>query len=307
MQFIRSNSDKPTHRLHFNKKEREEQVMGYLFVLPVVLVIVLLVFCPLIQGFSMSLRSLNYSLGTADHFVGFRNYLRVIQDPDTISTAVNSLQYLVTALVLQLALGMVFALTLNRQFPGRGILLALAIVPWALPGIVSGVLWSRIFHPDNGLLNNILFRMGLISHYHLWFSNRFLSIVFISLVFVWNNLPLTILTLMAGLQTISKELYDASSVDGAGPLYQFRFITLPLLRPSIAVVLTVATVNSLGIFDQIYVMNGVALSTRSLAQQIYAMTFQQLRFGQGTALAFWLTIVTLVISISYIRNLRTVR
>ncbi len=288
-------------------KKREEQALGYFFILPVAVVILVLVYYPMIQGFNMSLHSLNYSQGASNAFIGFKNYLQVLKNSDTLYTAANSALYLVINLILQLSLGILFAITLNRRFKGRGILLALAILPWALPGIVSGILWSRIFNPDNGLLNNILFRLGIISHYHFWFSNRFASIFFISIVFAWNNLPLTILTLLAGLQTIPKELYDASAVDGASAYYQFRRITLPLLRPSIAIALTVSTVNSLGIFDQIYAMNGVALGTRSLAQQIYTTTFQQLRFGQGTALAFWLTLITLVISITYIRNLRTAR
>ncbi len=289
------------------KIKREEWLLGYLFVFPAVLVIILLVYYPLAQGFSMSLRSLDYALGLPDRFIGLSNYLRVIKNPDIIQSAVHTLGYLAVAIFFELFGGIVFALTLNSQFRGRGIVLALTILPWALPGIVSGVLWSRIFNPDNGLLNNILFRLGLIHTYQLWFTNTFWSILFIGLVHVWNYLPLSTLLILAGLQTIPDELYDASAVDGASPFYQLHSITLPLLRPSIAVALTIATVNALGIFDQIFVLNGIAMGTRSIAQQIYAMTFMQLNFGQGTALAFWLAIVTLIFSVGYIRNLRSLR
>lgn len=292
---------------YFGKARREGWFLGYLFIVPAVLVIVVLVYYPLVQGFWMSLRSLDYALGLPDQFVGLKNYLHVIQDSDMRQSAVHTIGYLVVAIFFELTGGIAFALTLNTQFRGRGLVLALTILPWALPGIVSGVLWSRIFNPDNGLLNNILLRLGIIQSYQLWFSNSFWSILFIGLVHVWNFLPLSTLLILAGLQTIPDELYDASAVDGAGPFYQFRSITLPLLRPSIAVALTLATMNALGIFDQIFVLNGMAMSTRSIAQQIYAMTFMQLNFGQGTALAFWLAIVTLVFSIVYIRNLRSLR
>ena len=294
-------------RPHLGQKQLEEAVMGYLFILPLVLVIVVLVYYPLSQGLSMSLRSLNYAMGTPDRFIGLRNYVRVLQDPDTLQAGLNTLGYLAVALVLEAVGGLVFAVTLNGQFPGRGVVLALTILPWALPGIVSGLLWARIFNPDNGLLNNLLFRLGLIQNYQLWFSNSRLSIIFIGIVFVWSNLPLTILMLLAALQTIPSELYDAAAVDGAGPVLQFRYVTLPLLRPALAVALTIGTVNALAIFDQIYILNGVGLTTRSIGQQIYLMTFMQLKFGQGTALAFWLTIVTLAFSVAYIRSLRRAR
>ncbi len=294
-----------TNRL--GSKQAEQIIMGYLFVLPLVVVIIALVYYPLSQGFNMSLHSLNYAQGTAERFIGFRNYLRVLNDPDVLRACLNSLGYLVVALLLEVLGGLVFAVALNRPFPGRGAILALTILPWALPGVVSGVLWSRIFYPDNGLLNNILYRLGLIHSYHLWFSSPWLSILCIGLVFVWSNLPLTILILLAGLQTIPEELYDAAAVDGAGIGLQFRFVTMPMLRSSLAVALTIGTVNALAIFDQIYVLNGVALSTRSVAQQIYQMTFAQLQFGRGTALAFWLTLLTLVFAVGYIRSLRSKR
>jgi multiple sugar transport system permease protein len=282
-------------------------MLGYLFVLPVVLIVILLVYYPLAQGFGMSLRSLDYALGLPDRFIGLGNYFHVIKDPDIGSTALHTLGYLAVALVFELAGGLAFALALNARFRGRGWILAVAILPWAMPGIVSGVLWSRIFNPDNGLLNNVLFRLGIIRDYQFWFSKPLWSILFIGLVHVWNYLPLTLLLLLAGLQTIPDELYDSSGVDGATPFRQFRSITLPLLRPSIAIALTLATINALGIFDQIYVLNGIALMTRSVAQQIYTMTFVQLDFGRGTALAFWLTLVTLVLSLGYFRRLRSAR
>lgn len=286
---------------------KEERVIGFLFVLPVALVILLLVYYPLAQGFHMSLQSLNYSLGNQGTFIGFRNYLNVIKDPDNLAAIQHTIEYLGISILFELVGGLIFALTLNNQFSGRGVILAIVILPWALPGVVSGVLWSRIFNPDNGILNNILFRMGFIQTYQLWFSKPFLSILFISIVHVWSYLPLTTLLILSGLQTIPDDLYDSSAIDGASPFDQFRLITLPLLRPTIAIALTIISVNALGIFDQIYILNGLALSTRSITQQIYNLTFRQLNFGQGTALGFWLTLFTLVVSFGYIKNLRSLR
>ena len=306
-QELHPHSDSPHPRRRPGHARRDEWVLGYLLILPLVLVILLLVYIPLLRGFSMSLHLLDYSQGLTNQFTGLRNYLHVIQDPNTRRAALNTSGYLVVTVVVELTAGVAFALALKKPFRGRGLVLALMILPWALPGIVSGVLWGRIYHPDTGFLNNILFRMGMIREYHLWFANRYLSIGMIALTNVWSGLPLVILILLAGLQTIPGEIYEAASVDGASALRKFLGITLPLLRPSLVVALTLATVSSMSLFDQIYVLNGVALETRSLTQQIYLMTFQQLKFGEGTALAFWLTLVLLCFSTGYIRSLRRAR
>jgi len=298
---------KPGNQSVNNSSTHEEKTLGYLFLFPVVAIILVLVYFPLVQGFGMSMHSLNYSLGYKSEFIGFQNYLTVIKDTDNLMAIRHTLEYLVIAVVFELVGGIVFALTLNNKFRGRGIILAITILPWGLPGIVSGVLWSRVFNPDNGILNSVLYQLGFINTYQLWFSKPFLSVLFIGLVHVWSYLPLIILLLLAGLQTIPSDLYDSSAVDGASPLHQFWYITLPLLRPSIAIALTMITVNALGIFDQIYILNGLALNTRSITQQIYALTFRQLNFGQGTALAFWLTFFILFLSLGYIRQLRSLR
>ena len=132
-------------------------------------------------------------------------------------------------------LGILVAVTLRRLFPGRGIVLAILVLPWALPSVVSGVLWRRVFDPDNGLLNSVLLKLHVIHEPHVWLAGGRWAIAFITLVHVWGVLPLVSLILLAGLQSIPEELYNASSVDGAGAWRQFRHITLPLLRPSLAV------------------------------------------------------------------------
>jgi ABC-type sugar transport system permease subunit len=208
------------------------------------------------------------------------------------------------AVVFEMVGGTVVALALNRKFRGRGIVLALLVLPWALPGVVSGILWSRIFATNNGLLNTVLVDLHLIHTNRVWFNNQVVGILLISLVHVWGVLPLTSLIILAGLQGVPPDIYAAAEVDGAGPARQFTALTLPLIRPSLAVALTVGTTASLAIFDEIYVLNGKALVTRSVTMQIYQTTFVNLDFGQGTALAYLLTLATGVFGIAYVRSLR---
>ena len=281
-----------------------EARLGWLLVLPIVALIGALVFYPLALGFGLSLRSVRYGSGIPERFVGLKNYADVLTRPETVAAVVHTLGYLAVALTLEIIFGTLIALALDRAFRGRPAVFAVLILPWALPGIVSGLLWTRILSPENGLLNSLLFQLHVIDQYQVWFSSPLASVVLIAVVHVWGVLPLTALIILSGLQSIAPELHAAAAVDGAGPGSQFRFITLPLIRPALAVALTVGTVAALGIFDEIFVLNGTALGTRSVQMQIYLTTFGQLDFGRGTALAFLLTLASAIFSIGYIRSLR---
>ena len=228
----------------------------------------------------------------------------MINDPVSRDAMRHTLEYVVLAVALEMVLGIFVAVTLHRVFRGRGFVLAVLILPWALPSVVSGVLWRRVFDPDNGLLNALLMRLHIISQPHVWLASGRGAIVWITLVHVWGVLPLVSLIFLAGLQSIPEEVYSASAVDGAGPLRQFRHITLPLLRPSMAIALTVGTLLAIAIFDEIYVLNGTALNTRSILIQVYNTTFAQADFAHGTALAFLLAGVTAVFGGLYALALR---
>lgn len=278
--------------------------MGWLLVLPVLAVLAVLVVYPLVLGFWLSLRSVHFASGTADTFIGLKNYLNVLGSAESRSALVHTMGYVAVAVVLEIVFGTLIALVLDRAFRGRGILFAVLILPWALPGIVGGLLWMRILNPDNGLLNSLLYQLHLIDHYQVWFSSPVASIVLIAIVHVWGVLPLIALIILSGLQSVPEELHAAAAVDGAGAIAQFRYVTLPLIRPAMAVALTIGTVAALGIFDEIYILNGTALGTRSIQTQIYLTTFGQLDFGRGTAMAFLLALVTILFSIAYLRGLR---
>ena len=212
----------------------------------------------------------------------------MIHDPVSRQAMVHTVWYVLLAVSLELVLGILVAVTLHRVFRGRGFVLAVLILPWALPSVVSGVLWQRVFDPDNGLLNSVLLDLHVISQPHVWLASGRGAIFYITLVHVWGVLPLVSLIFLAGLQSIPDEVYSASAVDGAGPVRQFTHITLPLLRPSVAIALTVGTLLAISIFDEIYVLNGTALNTRSILMQVYNTTFAQADFAHGTALAFLL-------------------
>jgi len=282
----------------------EEAKLGWKMVIPVILFATILILYPLTRGLLSSFQADRSLTGGRVKWVGLRNYSEVLQDPATRAAFLHSVQYTLTAVILEVALGLVIAVTLHRAFRGRGVILAILILPWALPSVVSGVLWRRIFDPDNGLLNDFLLRVHLINLPQVWLANEFWGRTFITVVHVWGVLPLICLIFLAGLQGIPEEVYNASAVDGAGPLRQFRFITFPLLKPAVSVALTVGTILSISIFDEIYVLNGTALNTRSIVMQVYTVTFKEADFAHGTALALIVAVITAAFATLYILSLR---
>jgi len=286
------------------RADSERQLLGWLFVAPAIVLVVLLVLYPMVHGFQQSIESGGFLFGEKPGYVGLRNYKDVLNDPVSRDAMRHTLEYVVLAVALEMVLGIFVAVTLHRVFRGRGFVLAVLILPWALPSVVSGVLWRRVFDPDNGLLNSLLMQLHIISEPHVWLASGRGAIVWITLVHVWGGLPLVSLIFLAGMQSIPEEVYSASAVDGAGPFRQFRHITLPLLRPSMAIALTVGTLLAIAIFDEIYVLNGTALNTRSILIQVYNTTFAQADFAHGTALAFLLAGVTAVFGGLYALALR---
>jgi multiple sugar transport system permease protein len=284
-------------------RAHETALVGLLMIAPAVAAVGGLIVYPLVRGFQQSIES-SGQFGQPQRYVGLRNYRQVLDDPTATGAIRNTLEYVALAVSLELVLGVLVAVTLRRLFPGRGIVLAILVLPWALPSVVSGVLWRRVFDPDNGLLNSALLKLHVIHAPHVWLAGGRWAIAFITLVHVWGVLPLVSLILLAGLQSIPEELYNASSVDGAGAWRQFRHITLPLLRPSLAVAATIGTLLAIAIFDEIYVLNGTALNTRSVLIQVYNTTFVEADFAHGMALAFLLAGATALLGSAYVLALR---
>jgi multiple sugar transport system permease protein len=284
-------------------RAHETAAVGLLMIAPAVAAVGGLIVYPLVRGFQQSIES-SGQYGQPQRYVGLRNYRQVLDDPTATGAIRHTLEYVALAVSLELLLGIFVAVTLRRLFPGRGIVLAILVLPWALPSVVSGVLWRRVFDPDNGLLNSALLKLHVIHEPHVWLAGGRWAIAFITLVHVWGVLPLVSLILLAGLQSIPEELYNASSVDGAGAWRQFRHITLPLLRPSLAVAATIGTLLAIAIFDEVYVLNGTALNTRSVLIQVYNTTFVEADFAHGMALAFLLAGATALLGSAYVLALR---
>ncbi len=238
---------------------------------------------------------LNSLLDPAHPFVGPKNYVGVLTDPAFQNAFSNTMEYLVLTVVGVIGLGLPFALWL-QGVRHRGLMLALVMIPWAVPGTVNGEVWSLIFKPTNGLLNGILHSLHVTETNVIWLQGA-TALPLTALTLIWQVVPIATLILLAGLEYIPTELLEAARVDGAGGLKTFRSITLPLLRPAIAISIVQSSIMALAIFDQIYVLNGNSNSTISLVQQMYLYTFRVLDFGYGVSAAMITTVVSVVFSL----------
>ena len=231
-------------------------------------------------------------------FSGLANFRALFHNPFVRQSAANTVLYIVVGVGLSTLFGLGIALMLQRRSRWRGILLALVVLPWALPAVVEAVIWGWIYDPTFGVLNSVLKSTGIISADHVWIGiSRIASIVLIELVQVWQITPLAALLILAALQSIPQELYEAARVDGAGRWEMFRRITLPLVRPGLAVAMVESLILSLNVFDQVYVLNGFAPSGASIMLQTYQISFNNLNFGQGYALSLLATFATMLLSL----------
>ena len=276
---------------------RRGRILPYLLLSPLVVFIGALSFVPTVDTTVEAFFRV-MPLDPPTRFVGLGNFRALFANSAITTSWVNTAIYVVVGVVLSVVLGTAMALALRQRFRLRGIILALVILPWALPAVVEAVIWSWIYNPTFGVMNSALHSVHLIGGYHVWLGlDRWLTVVLIEIVQVWQIAPLPAVVILAALQSISPDLYEAARVDGAGPVHTFVRISLPLIRPALAVCTVEALVLSLNIFDQVYILNGIAPLGSSVMLQTYATTFENLNFGGGYALSLLITIATALLSL----------
>ncbi|MFI5959170.1 carbohydrate ABC transporter permease [Cryptosporangium sp. NPDC051539] len=283
------------------RKSRRFDLLPYALVAPVTLFIILLALVPAAFTIIQSFFRVD-ALDPPTRFDGFGNFTRMFKNDAVVSSMGNTGLYVVIGVALSTVLGIGMAVLLQRPFRGRSVVIAVLILPWALPGVVEGILWLNIFDPNAGLIASVMHTFGADEGAVLLGQNHLLTIVLIELVQVWQITPLSALLILASLQLIPDELYEAAVIDGASPWRSFWHLTLPMARPGIAVSMVQGVIATLNVFDQPFVLNGAATTGASVTMQTYYISFQNLDFGQGYALSLLITLTTLVISLGVVRT-----
>ncbi len=276
-----------------------DAMLGVLLIAPILITMVALVFYPLVQTTWDSFHRIN-PMQPGTPFIGLRNYTNMLKDPQFGNAWANTFMYVLLAVAAETIFGVLAATLINQVKHGRKWLLAAVILPWALPGVVNAVIWLWIYQPGAGLLNGILTAFGLPFENHVWFNERGSAIIAVTVVHVWRMMPLTVVIVLAAMQSIPEHLYEAARIDGASRTQMFTLITLPLVRGAIAVAMTNATVYAFNLFDEAWVLAGSSLETRPVLVQIYLETFQNLHFSYGMAMSLVITLVALLMSLVFV-------
>jgi len=275
--------------------KRNHAAWAVLFLAPSAIPLILFTLLPMVSSIRISL--LSWNLISDPRFVGLANYAKLLASPTTLQVFGNTLGYVVGYLPLVYVGGLLLALALNARLPGRGFFRALYFLPVITSWVVVALVWKWLLNPSNGLVNAVLGALGLPQPG--WWTDPNWALASVIIASAWKDLGFVMVILLAGLQSIPSDLYEAARIDGASGWRTFWNITLPLLTPSTFFVVVISLINGFQVFDQVYVMTGGGPqgSSQVVVGQIYDLTFRYGRAGEAAALSWLLFAVILAVTV----------
>lgn len=285
---VTSEAEKP----HASRLTRERVRAAWLFMAPMLIVLLLVAGWPLARTIWFGFTDAKLDDMANAQFIGFTNFYYLLIDPDWWNAVENTVIFTIVSLVIETALGMVIALALNAEFGARGLLRASVLIPWAVPTVVSAQMWAWMYNDVFGIINHILIFFGFIDKGIAWTASPDTALAAVIAVDVWKTTPFMSLLILAGLQMLPSECYEAARVDGVHPVKVFFKVTLPLLKPALMVAIIFRALDALRIFDLIYVLTGNNKDTMSMS--VYArqqlVDFQDVGYGSAAATMLFLII-----------------
>jgi len=287
----------------FLSRATRETFANYTYLLPAAVCLGGTVLFPILKAIHMSLYQNVLSRPQDYHFIGPGNYLRMIHDPTFWLTLKNSFVWVVCSVSIQFVLGFLGALLLNAEFKGRAFYRTLNLLPWIIPGVVVGLLWEYLYQPNYGPINDILRRVGLLTVPIAWLSDLNLAMPAVIFANVWRGIPFFSIMILAGLQAIPDEVYEAATVDGANVTQRFWHVTLPMLRPIIVVATATRIIWTFNYADLIFVMTsgGPANATQITSSYTLLSAYTDLDFGYAATLSVILLVIMLVFTAFYLK------
>jgi multiple sugar transport system permease protein len=283
--------------------------LALLFIVPSLVFVSVFTLYPIFESFRLSFYRMILTLPwLGQKMVGWENYVDLWTDPVAWQALRTTLVFVGVTVPSELLLGLGMALVMNEAFRGRGVVRAIVLIPWAIPTVVSSQMWRFIFNDRYGLFNFVLFG-GDTAHYFAPLADPRFAMLAIMAAEIWKTAPFAALIILAGLQTISDEVYEAASIDGATSWQKFRHVTLPLLWPALLLALLFRTIDALRVFDLVFVMTqgGPADATNVLQFYGYKKTFAEGMIGYGSTIAVMVFMISLILALAYLRALKSER
>lgn len=284
-------------------KKKKFNIWPYILISPALLIVAFVVFYPIIEAIFMSFQ--NYDLRRPDKisFIGLKNYMEMFQDEIFWTAVKNTLIWVILGVGLQFIFGFILALLLNQQFKGRGIVRAVSLIPWATPGVLIGLMWKWIYDGNYGVLNDLLMKLNIIDQPIMFLSQTSTAFSSVIVTIIWQGIPFFAIMILAGLQSISHEMYEAADIDGATKLQKLFRITIPSLKNVIFITIILRIIWVSNSVDIIYSMTGggPSYSTQTLSVYIFnKATVLDLGYSSGMALLLMFMLAT--VAIPYIRK-----
>jgi multiple sugar transport system permease protein len=288
--------------------KRKTDLFPYTLLTPALTATILIIFFPIIQTAIMSL--FNYVIWKPKdtRFIGLGNYLQALTDEVFWISLKNTLYWIAGVILLQLLLGFATAMLLNREFKWRGLARSLILIPWVTPSVITALMWRWMYDGNNGVINDLLVRIGLLNSYFPWLANSTTALPAIMVALMWQGFPFFAIMILAGLQAIPGTLYEAAEVDGASKLQMFTRITLPMLTPILFTSILLRIIWVANSMDVIFVMTGggPGYATHTLPVFAFIRAYKGLDFGYASTIAIFLTLLLIAIVAGYvIRVLRS--
>src|ERR671936_1716354 len=280
------------------KLQRRQTRLAWLLLLPALAVVAFVAIYPLGKTVYQSFTNQEFLAGLQPtKWVGSANYHQLIHDTIFRDTIVLTIKFTAITVAFEFVLGLIVALVVNSKFRGRGVMRAVMLVPWAIPTVVAAKMWLWMLDDTYGVINDLGMRLHILSRPHAWISEPSTQLAAVSAVDIWKTTPFVALLLLAGLQVIPNDLYEAAQVDGASALQQFWKITLPLLRPAILVALIFRTLDALRVFDIFNVFFGSRTDTQTMAiyDQNTIVSIGDVGYGSAISVAIFLIIGLFVV------------
>ncbi len=271
--------------------------LAWMLLFPTLAVVAFVALWPLIQTIWMSFTDARLASGEAPEFVGAQNYLDLMRDGFWWNSVLTTILFTIITVVVEFVLGLIVALVIHSNFKGRGLMRTAMLIPWAIPTVISAMMWKWMYHDVYGVINDLLVnKLNILDRNIAFTSSPALALPAIAAVDIWKTTPFVALLLLAGLQVIPSDIYEAGTVDGASRWQQFVSLTLPLLRPAIAVTLIFRTLDALRVFDVFYTMFGARPDTQTMAiyNQQYIVAFSNLGYGAAISVAIFIIIAIFV-------------
>lgn len=270
-------------------KKKRKMNSDYTFILPAVIFICFLMVYPILYNILMSFKDVTISnlIQGEQNFVGFKNFQSIFRDKYFWSSFRNTFIFLVLCLTFQFSIGFLFALFFNKKFKGNKWMRAVLLVAWMNPIIITGTIYKWLLAGDGGIVNYLLMNLGITSHTINFLSSPVTALYSVILANIWVGIPFNMIILLSGLQSISEDMYESASIDGANAVAKFLHITLPMMKSTIIVLILLGFIYTFKVFDIIYAMTGggPANASQILPYYSYELSFKMFRFGEGAAVS----------------------